>query len=263
MGFSLGGLVGGVLGGAAGFVGSGFNPVGAVAGASAGYGLGKSITAKGPAAANNKPIDYSRYNTQLDPAKQEELRRRQLELINALQAQQSGAAPSVAQQQLQMGQENAFKQALALQASQRGRVNPFLAQRQLQTGFAQGQSNLNQQLGLLRAQEQAGVNQTLAQALGQARSQDIGFAQGNQAGQLQAMGLASGDENERRRIQAMIQEANAQRQNNFLGGLISAGGAIASQGISSGAFGDFGQSSKMFPKTNVAGTPGEYRSSAY
>jgi hypothetical protein len=75
-----------------------------------------------------------------------------------------GQGPSVAQAQMQEGLDQSNQQALALAASQRG-INAGLAARL--AAVAQGQNNQanNQQLGVLRAQEQLGANSQLGQEL--------------------------------------------------------------------------------------------------
>lgn len=95
-----------------------------------------------------------------------------------LARQQQGLTPSVAQNQLQIGQQEAFNQAQAMAASNRS-VNPALAQRQAQMANAQTQAQVNQQAGLLRAEEQAQATGQMGDFLSQLRQSRLGVAQAN------------------------------------------------------------------------------------
>jgi hypothetical protein len=101
-----------------------------------------------------------------------------------LQKQMKGELPSVAQNQLQIGQQEAFNQAQAMAASNRS-VNPALAQRQAQMANAQTQAQVNQQAGLLRAQEQAQASGQMGDFLTQLRQSRMGVAQSNAQAQQQ------------------------------------------------------------------------------
>jgi hypothetical protein len=101
-----------------------------------------------------------------------------------LAKQVRGEVPSIAQNQLMMGQQEAFNQAQAMAASNRS-VNPALAQRQAQMANAQTQAQVNQQAGLLRAQEQAQATGQMGDFLSQLRQSRLGVAQSNAQAQQQ------------------------------------------------------------------------------
>jgi hypothetical protein len=99
-------------------------------------------------------------------------------------------------------------------------------------------------MALLRAQEQAQADQTLAQALGQARGQDIGLATTNTGyladaqkmnllSQLQSAQMASDDELERLKLKSNIASANAAGKSKLIGGLLGAGASMLGGGITS------------------------------
>jgi len=112
----------------------------------------------------------------INSAPQDQFRNQQMSLSQALQARASGQAPSVAQMQLNAGQDRSVQQAQAMAASARGGVNPALAQRQAQMANAATQASNNQAGGMLRAQEQMGAENQLGQLASQGRQQDIGLA---------------------------------------------------------------------------------------
>lgn len=80
--------------------------------------------------------------------------------------QNIGQGPSVAEQQLGQGMEQALAQQLALAASQRGGGNVGLQQRQLAENQANVAQNVNAQAALLRAQENQANQQLMMQGLG-------------------------------------------------------------------------------------------------
>lgn len=132
-------------------------------------------------------------------------RNRQAELADLLQARATGqAGPSVAEQQLQMGQDQATQNAAALAAQSRG--NPLLAQRQAQVQAGQAQAQTNAEAARLRAQEQLQAQQQLGQVAGQLRAQDFGQAQLGSQRDLAGRQLGSQEQ------QTAIENLLAQRQ---------------------------------------------------
>lgn len=96
--------------------------------------------------------------------------------IQNLQAQASGAAPSVAQAQIGQAQNNNIAAILAANASQRGPVNAGLQAKSLANNMAGSNQNFIQQAGILRLQEQQGAQNNLGNALTGIRGQDTGQA---------------------------------------------------------------------------------------
>ena len=210
------------------------------------------------------PMEFQRRQFEgpgrVDP--DEDFRRQQAALIQGLQ--QPG--PSVAEQQLQQGLEAQQRQALSLAASQRG-VNPGLALRQAQQAQTQAGLGVQQQMGQLRAQEEAQRQGLLAQTLAGARGQDLETAgmgvqmrgQDIQAAlqtqqmadqmtqfyeaqglsrdeaQLQAsMALAELESRnimEQQRLASEIARANVQSQQQTQAGLLGLGGQLIGQGL--------------------------------
>lgn len=102
----------------------------------------------------------------------QQFRQGQAGLVNALQAQADGTAPSLAQGQLQKANEDAIKTQAALAASARG-GNPILAQRQAAMNTADLQQVNAAKSAELALQEQGQARQQLAGVLDSARGQDI------------------------------------------------------------------------------------------
>lgn len=106
---------------------------------------------------------------------------RQLSLISNLEARARGeGGPSVAEQQLRMGLEAAQKQALSLAAGARGQNRGSALRAGLNKA---GDLSLqgNQQLALLRAQEQQQATGQLSEAMQGARGQELQLALANAA----------------------------------------------------------------------------------
>lgn len=122
-----------------------------------------------------------------------------------------GEEPSIAQQQLQQTLGQNQRAAAGLMASQRG-LNPALAARLVsnqQAGMAQDAAA---QGAVLRAQEVQANRALLAQQLGQQRGQDLSaYGQAAQGGAGQAA-LASQNQNYAMGLQANMDVANANRQ---------------------------------------------------
>lgn len=119
-------------------------------------------------------------------------RSQQQSFADMLAQQAAGNGPSVAQNQLRMGQEAAAKQAMALAASNPG-VSPGMALRMAQNQASDQALAVNQQAAALRAQEQLGAQAQLGQTLQGMRGQDIaqeqaaaGHGAQQAAGQFQA-----------------------------------------------------------------------------
>jgi len=117
-------------------------------------------------------------------------RNQQVQLGGMLGNAAMGNGPSVAQQQLRMGQQQNMQNAMSQMASMRGNVNPSMAMRALQNNTVTNGQNTNMQAALLRNQEMQNAYQNYAQFLGQARGQDTDLAT-NQAGLTQQAGLAN------------------------------------------------------------------------
>jgi hypothetical protein len=136
---------------------------------------------------------YNGFNT--DKAYTPDATAAQNALMAQLAGQANGTAPSLAQNQLQQGQQANIAATMAALASQRGQANP-LAQRQAMQQMGDINAQTNQQAATARLQEQAQAQGLLGQVSGQAvgqgltaRGQDIGIA-GQNAGFQQEAGLA-------------------------------------------------------------------------
>lgn len=116
-----------------------------------------------------------------------QFRGQQQGLADMLQAQAEGRGPSVAQQQLQAGQQQNIQAMMAAAASQRGRMGAGTGAKTLQDAMSQQQLATNQQAAQLRAYEQLGAMGQLGGVLQGARGQDVSLQQSNlQAQQAQA-----------------------------------------------------------------------------
>jgi hypothetical protein len=116
--------------------------------------------------------------------------------------QASGQGPSVAGNQLRVGQEANLASAMALMNSQRGQPNPALARQTMQTE-AQIQGKMAQEAATARLQEQMQAAGMLNNVAGTARGQDIGLAT-SQAGLDQQSEMA--------RYQTSVQQAQQNAQ---------------------------------------------------
>lgn len=103
-----------------------------------------------------------------------------------------GGAPSVAQKQLQMGQDAAMRSQESMRASARGASGVAMADYGAAANIAFGQQQTNAQSGLLRAQEMAQARDAMAATAAQARGQNLqqgatmgGWEQFNIAQQMQ------------------------------------------------------------------------------
>lgn len=157
----------------------------------------------------------------------------------------AGKGPSVAQQQLQMGQEQSLKNAAALGASQAARGAGYggLARGLAQQTALSGQ-DVAQKSAMLRAQEQQAAMGQYGQLLGQTRGQDLQSQQMAMQEQQQynetkqkllAMGMnieqaeaAAQQAAEQARLQA--QAAKRGMVGKLLGGVARIGAAVATGG---------------------------------
>lgn len=117
----------------------------------------------------------NRQTPQFNFGYQDQTRQAQMGLMQQLQAQARGEGPSLAQLQLQRGQESAMANAMAMGASQRG-ANQAGALRNIGAQQAGIQQGLAADSAALRLQEQMQAQQMLAGLTGQMRGQDIGAA---------------------------------------------------------------------------------------
>lgn len=98
--------------------------------------------------------------------------------IDEMKKRMMGQGSSAAELQMQAGQQEAFNQAQAMAASNRS-VNPALAQRQAQTVNSDMQNKVNQQAGIMRAEEQAQATNQLGDFYNQLRNAKVGIATNN------------------------------------------------------------------------------------
>lgn len=99
----------------------------------------------------------------------------QMGLVNALQQQAAGKGPSLATNQMQQNVEQSLQAAASQQASQRGRVNPALAARNMANQTASANQNAAMQSAQMRMQEQMNAQGQLGNALSQARGQSQAY----------------------------------------------------------------------------------------
>jgi hypothetical protein len=104
---------------------------------------------------------------------QQDVRNRQSGLAYALERRARGEAPSAAELQMQEGIQAAQRSAMSRAAGMRG-VAPGLARYLAGQQATRAQQGIAGQTGIMRAQEQAQAEQTLAQALQGMRAQDLG-----------------------------------------------------------------------------------------
>lgn len=110
-------------------------------------------------------------------------RNAQTTLMGQLQNQAAGIGPSIAQNQLRMGQEQALAQNIAMANSARGGANPLVARQALQTNAQQSGAMANEAANL-RLQEQQQAQGALGSLTGQGRQGDLGAQQLQQQGQV-------------------------------------------------------------------------------
>lgn len=193
-------------------------------------------------------------------------RGQQQSLIQALQAQAAGQGPSLAQMQMQRGLSQAIAAQHAQAASARG-ISPGMAQRLASQGSAQLAGQAANDAAMLRMQEQMQAQGQLGGALQGMRGQDIGLAQNNQNFNLANAGLRIQDQGQKDDLMKHFTDAglgidaqgfaaqqagdlaqqnayntamginsgvaagNAAGQQNLIGGLLGAGGALGAAAI--------------------------------
>lgn len=133
-------------------------------------------------------------------------------LIQQLQAQTTGQAPSLATAQLKAAQDRNLSQLMAAASAQRG-GNPALMQRQLAQQQGQQGRQLAQDSGVARLQEQQAAQQLLGQVGQSQQGQDL--AQIMQPGQLYSQGEKYRYDADKARVDAVKQQ-----QNNILGNVV-------------------------------------------
>lgn len=159
---------------------------------------------------------------------------------NQLMAQANGQGPSVAQAMMNNALQQNVANTNALAASQKGNVNPVLAQRMAMQQNAQGAQQAAQTGMTGRMQEQLNAQGQLGNTLSQMRGQDIqnsgmynnlGLNYGALASQNNAQGLNAANMNlnasmNANSINAGIATGNTASQNNVTGGILNAAGAV-------------------------------------
>lgn len=168
------------------------------------------------------------------------------------------AGPSLAEQQMRAGQQQAAQQAAQMAASTRGGTGAMLAaQRAAQTQSVLGQQDVAQQAGMLRAKEVQQARDAQAGLLGAMRQQDLssrgqgqqealGYAGAQHAatmGALQgSMGLqqANMQANQwEQQTNAQLAESAMQRKAKFSQGVLDTGARGLGM-AATGGFGSFG-----------------------
>lgn len=170
----------------------------------------------------------------------------QTSLAQALQAQMAGNGPSLAQRQLESGTQQIQSQAAGQVASLNG-INPALQARMIGQNTANAGQQAAGQAATTRLQEQLGTQGLLAQALQAQRGQDIAQQQANTALLGTAGGLQQGQNQTRVQqnlgvagINAGVTEGNANR--NLGAQQINAGVAAQNANTNAGLVGGLMQS---------------------
>lgn len=164
------------------------------------------------------------------------------DLIQQLQAQASGTAPSLAEAQLRSAQDRNLAQQLAAAQSQRG-GNVAATQRQLAQQQAQAGREVAQDAATARLQERESAQQLLGQQIGQEQQladqltqnylqQGFNIEQARQQALADYEKLQTNQFLSSQGLTAASLEGGAQRQAGFLGGLLNAGGGIGAALIS-------------------------------
>lgn len=127
----------------------------------------------------NKRTDPTMQAAMIDPTQQAEIRKRQINLANALQQQAAGQGPSLASAQLQDATNRGMQQAMGMAASQKG-LSAGQRARMALNSAAQVQRDAGMNAAQTRMQEQLNAQNALASVLAGARGQDMSLAS-NQA----------------------------------------------------------------------------------
>lgn len=114
----------------------------------------------------------------------------QTQLLAQLQAQAAGTGPSIAQNQLKMGQEQALANNIAMANSARGGANPLAARAALQQN-AQQSGAMAMEAANLRLAEQQQAQGLLGNVAGAGRQGDLGQQQLAQQGAIAQQDLAA------------------------------------------------------------------------
>jgi hypothetical protein len=223
-------------------------------------GLGKnSFTAKqtyNPYEKNKASLggfeDYISKQQTFDPTggQQAEVRGQQQGLGQRFEDVLAGRGPSVAEQQMRMGQEEALKGAAALGATQSARGAGYggIARGLMQQG-AQASQDVAQKAAMLRAQEQQAAMGQYGQFLGQTRGQDLQAeqmsmqdeqAKNQMKQQLLAMGMNIEQAEAQAQAQVEQQRLEAQSKKRGLFGKILGGAARLGAGILTGGASEVG-----------------------
>lgn len=191
--------------------------------------------------------------TLIDTAAQDELRKKQMALIMALEDQANGVGPSLAQAQLRQATDRNLGQTMALAATV-GQGGPRGA---VLRGLGNRLTGANQQAAqdssMLRLQEQLQARNQLGAIVGGARGQDIGLATGQaeitsreKLAQLQQALQQQQLMIERERLKIGQEQADRGFWSNLLGGVLSTagtiGGAVLGGPIGAGIGAKLGQS---------------------
>lgn len=217
---AVGSLTGGLVGGLAG-------------GFMQGAGLNASFT---PQAADVEKQKFLDLITQAQGGYQG-LQGQQQALAQALLAQSQGQGPNPAQEMLKQQTQANIKGAAGLAASSKG-VNPALAARLA----AQQGGMMNQQAAgqaaLMGAQQQLGAQGQLGNLYGQMGQQNLGYQQMLQQAQAEQNRVMAGQSQQANQIGAQMQLGNQQTRAGLIGGLLQAGGSMATKaiGMSDGGF---------------------------
>lgn len=137
-------------------------------------------------------------------------RAQQLAAVSQLQQQANGTGISVAQNQLQQGQQANIAATMAALASQRGQANP-LAQRQAMQSMGDTNAQTNQQAATARLQEQLQAQGLLGTMASQGRAGDVATQQTALQGaglDLQAQQATADNTIKAQQATAQIQQAH-------------------------------------------------------
>jgi hypothetical protein len=170
----------------------------------------------------SRQADYAEASGKAGAQRSMEVRGRQGELADMLEARARGeGGPSVAEQQMKRGRDEAIKAQMGIAAGARG-PNIALAGRNAATAGADISAKTGAAAAELRAQEQMGAEERLAQALAAQREQDLGQ-------RAQDLGQSSDIRDAKvgmAKARSGVAAANAQARASLGGGLAQAAGAV-------------------------------------
>lgn len=137
-----------------------------------------------------------------------------------------GQGPSVADAYARQAADQAMTNSIAMANSARGDVNPAMAYRNAMNAAAAQRAQANQQGAMMRQQEMLNAGNLYGQSLAQARGQDAGMLQFYEQLGLQGdMGNMS-SANTAQGINMGIGEANKNRNQQMVGGILSGAGQV-------------------------------------